>query len=121
MRTRPDKLTPVSLATGTVTVDEHGYITDPGQWTEEFARCAAESEGVTLTPAHWPIFAFMRAFHDEHSVTPDQRFVLKLIADGEGLDKAQARRRMYELFPYGYVRQACKIAGMRQPRAWSTG
>lgn len=29
--------------------------------------------------------------------------------------------QMYELFSYGYVRQACKIAGMRQPRAWSTG
>jgi len=28
---------------------------------------------------------------------------------------------MFELFPYGYVKQACKIAGMRKPRAWSTG
>jgi tRNA 2-thiouridine synthesizing protein E len=28
---------------------------------------------------------------------------------------------MFELFPYGYVKQACKIAGMKKPRAWSTG
>jgi hypothetical protein len=27
----------------------------------------------------------------------------------------------FEFFPYGYLRQACKIAGMRRPRAWSTG
>ena len=28
---------------------------------------------------------------------------------------------VFELFPYGYVKQACKIAGMRKPRSWSTG
>ena len=121
MRTLPDKLTTVPLSNGTVTVDEHGYITDPGQWSDEFARRAAETENIELSDHHWPIIRFMRSFHDEHSVAPDQRFVLNLIAQQGGLDKAQARRRMYELFPYGYVKQACKIAGMRQPRAWSTG
>ncbi|WP_231363566.1 TusE/DsrC/DsvC family sulfur relay protein [Thioalkalivibrio sulfidiphilus] len=30
-------------------------------------------------------------------------------------------QRLYELFPYGYMQQVCKIAGMRRPRAWSTG
>jgi len=34
---------------------------------------------------------------------------------------SRARKRLFELFPYGYVRQACKVAGMRRPRAWSTG
>ena len=28
---------------------------------------------------------------------------------------------LFDLFPYGYVKQACKIAGMQRPRAWSTG
>ncbi|MGC2048350.1 MAG: sulfite reductase subunit gamma, partial [Gallionella sp.] len=23
--------------------------------------------------------------------------------------------------PYGYVKQACRIAGMKRPRGWSTG
>jgi len=32
-----------------------------------------------------------------------------------------AQKKLFELFPYGYVKQACKIAGMRRPRAWSTG
>ena len=31
------------------------------------------------------------------------------------------RNDLFVLFPYGYVKQACKIAGMRKPRAWSTG
>ncbi|HDK03426.1 MAG TPA: sulfite reductase subunit gamma, partial [Gammaproteobacteria bacterium] len=28
---------------------------------------------------------------------------------------------LFTLFPYGYVKQACKLAGMRRPRAWSSG
>ena len=36
-------------------------------------------------------------------------------------DKKQAKNKSFELFPYGYVKQACKIAGMKRPRAWSTG
>jgi tRNA 2-thiouridine synthesizing protein E len=32
-----------------------------------------------------------------------------------------SRNAIFELFPYGYVKQACKIAGMKRPRAWSTG
>jgi sulfur relay (sulfurtransferase) DsrC/TusE family protein len=51
---------------------------------------------------------------------PDARFVIRFLADEAGAGNA-ARQRLFELFPYGYVRQACKIAGMRRPRAWSTG
>jgi len=34
---------------------------------------------------------------------------------------ANARKRLFELFPYGYVKQACRIGGTRRPRIWSTG
>ncbi len=32
-----------------------------------------------------------------------------------------ARSRRFELFPWGYPAQTCMVAGMRRPRAWSTG
>ena len=35
--------------------------------------------------------------------------------------KQHAKAQLFQLFPYGYVQQACKIAGMQKPRAWSTG
>ncbi|MCZ7657064.1 MAG: TusE/DsrC/DsvC family sulfur relay protein [Xanthobacteraceae bacterium] len=31
-------------------------------------------------------------------------------------DRKAGRARMFELFPYGYVKQACKIAGMKSAR-----
>ncbi len=121
MRTRPDKLTGIALPSGTVLVDEYGYITDPDHWTPDFAEITANAEGIALGPAHWDILRFMRDFHDRHGVAADQRFVLKRIAQSHETDKAAAKQRLYALFPGGYVKQACKIAGMRQPRAWSTG
>ncbi len=33
----------------------------------------------------------------------------------------EGRKRLFDLFPYGYVGQACKIAGIKRPRGWSTG
>jgi len=43
------------------------------------------------------------------------------LVEAHGYDKKSAKQHLFELFPYGYVKQACKIAGMQRPRAWSTG
>jgi sulfur relay (sulfurtransferase) DsrC/TusE family protein len=50
-------------------------------------------------------------------VSPDARFVMRHLTGTFGAD----RNRLFELFPYGYPGQACKIAGMKRPRIWSTG
>lgn len=121
MRTLPDKTRIVQLAHSTVEVDEAGYLFDPSAWSLEFAVLAAEGENVSLGDEHWAVFDFMREFHEEHGVAADARFVIKYLADRHGLDKKAAKSRLFDMFPQGYVKQACKIAGMRQPRAWSTG
>lgn len=97
--------------------DAEGYLFDPADWTEDFALEVAREEGVELTEEHWEVVRFMRAQQEEHQVSPDARVVMKHLAETHGA----SRNRLFELFPYGYVRQACKIAGMRKPRAWSTG
>ena len=121
MRTQPDQLTEIDLPGGKVTVDEHGYITDPFLWSPAFAEYAAAAEGITLTPRHYEVIEFIRSQRDEHRITPDQRFVLRFLGHGSGLSKSEAKDALYALFPQGDVKQACKIAGMKQPRAWSTG
>jgi TusE/DsrC/DsvC family sulfur relay protein len=103
-----------------VPTDDEGYLIDPRNWDESVAQELARREGVALTPLHWQVLHFMRRFHDEHQVIADARFVIRFLAEDQGLG-ASARQRLFELFPYGYVKQACKIAGMRRPRAWSTG
>jgi tRNA 2-thiouridine synthesizing protein E len=100
--------------------DDEGYLIDPNDWNEAVAETLARKEGIALTDLHWQVLRFMRSYLDEHQLIPDARFVIWFLEKelGPGSD---ARQRLFELFPYGYVKQACKIAGMRRPRAWSTG
>jgi tRNA 2-thiouridine synthesizing protein E len=98
--------------------DTEGYLIEPGDWNEEIAKALAQDENIQLNDDHWDAIRFMRQFYEERQVAADARFVIRHLARRMGED---ARKKLFELFPYGYVKQACKIAGMRRPRAWSTG
>jgi TusE/DsrC/DsvC family sulfur relay protein len=100
--------------------DDEGYLLDPECWNEEVAQLLARGEGLELTDEHWRILHFMREFYDRNRVAADARFAIRFLAGELGYGPG-ARSRLFELFPYGYVKQACKVAGMRRPRAWSTG
>ncbi|MDH3318177.1 MAG: TusE/DsrC/DsvC family sulfur relay protein [Betaproteobacteria bacterium] len=102
------------------TLDEEGYLVDPADWNEALAAELARKEGVALTETHWVVLRFMRQYYDEHHIAPDARHVMKHLAAWRGAGR-EDRNDLFRLFPYGYVKQACKIAGMRRPRAWSTG
>ncbi|MFH7042181.1 TusE/DsrC/DsvC family sulfur relay protein [Paucibacter sp. JuS9] len=99
-------------------VDEEGYLVDPADWSEPWAEQAATQQGLSLADGHWFVIRFMRSQQHEHQITPDARFVIRQL---EQRYPGQGRKRLFELFPYGYVAQACRIAGMKRPRAWSTG
>ncbi|MDO8605707.1 MAG: TusE/DsrC/DsvC family sulfur relay protein [Phaeospirillum sp.] len=98
-------------------LDAEGYLIDPADWTEAIAEELAGREGVQLGAEHWSAIAFMRTWLEERQAAPDVRHVIKHLTQTFGTD----RNRLFELFPYGYVQQTCKIAGMRRPRSWSTG
>lgn len=100
------------------TIDDEGYLVEPLEWSEAQAETFARAEGIELSQDHWDVLRFMRAYYQEHQVAPDARFVIWHLADRLG---PTSRNKLFELFPYGYVKQACKIAGMKRPRAWSTG
>ena len=101
--------------------DVEGYIVDPEDWNENLALELAAEEQLKLTEEYWPILRFMRDYWQEHKVAPDVRHVIKHLVEGYEYDKKAAKQHLFNLFPYGYVKQACKIAGMQRPRVWSTG
>jgi len=104
----------------TVPVDDQGYLIDPADWNEQVARELARQESIVLSEEHWAVIRFMREYYEQHHIAPDARHVMKHLAKVKGGCEA-GRNDLFVLFPYGYVKQACKIAGMRKPRAWSTG
>lgn len=99
-------------------MDEEGYLIDPQEWNEAVAETLAREESIELTGHHWEVIRFMRDYYAEHQVAPDVRHVTKHLAEHISGD---TRKLVFDLFPYGYVKQACRIAGMKRPRAWSTG
>ena len=101
--------------------DVEGYVVDPEDWSEDLAQDLAEEEGLVLTEQYWPILHFMRDYWQEHKVAPDIRHVITHLVKAQDYDKKTAKQLLFRLFPYGYVKQACKIAGMQRPRGWSTG
>ncbi|MBU1214952.1 MAG: TusE/DsrC/DsvC family sulfur relay protein [Gammaproteobacteria bacterium] len=98
--------------------DEEGYLVDPQEWNEAVAEGFAREENIALTELHWEVIRFMRDYYAEHQVAPDVRHVTKHLEERLSGD---TRKLLFELFPYGYVKQACRIAGMKRPRGWSTG
>ena len=97
------------------TTDEYGFLVDPEDWTQQFAESCAESENITLTEKHWRIINTIRDIYSETSVVPELRILMKTLNSEDTTEKA-TRKSVYQLFPYGYGQQACKIAGMRLPR-----
>jgi tRNA 2-thiouridine synthesizing protein E len=98
-------------------VDAEGYLVEPFDWNEEIAVELARQENIELTEDHWDVLRFMREYYAEHQVAVDVRHVIKHLAAKHWPRIAQHGVRAIP----GYVKQACKIAGMKRPRAWSTG
>ena len=94
--------------------DEEGYLTDLSLWNEEVGKFLAEEEKVDLTDQHWEVINFLREYYTEFQIAPAVRVLTKAIGKKLGADKGSSQY-LYELFPYGPAKQACKIAGLPKP------
>jgi TusE/DsrC/DsvC family sulfur relay protein len=93
----------------TVALNEEGFLVEPGLWNEELAAALAKAEeGLeALTEEHWAVIRFIRAHFEEKQGAPMVRAVCK----GTGLRLQQ----IYDLFPSGPAKGACKLAGLPKP------
>ena len=94
--------------------DEEGYITDISLWSEGLADLIAQDESIAMTDEHWEVVNFLREYYEEYQVAPAVRVLTKAIKKRLGADKGNSGY-LYELFPYGPAKQACKIAGLPKP------
>lgn len=99
----------------TLETDEEGFLLDPAEWNETVAAHIAVDEKLELTPARWEIVRYVREHFETRGTVPEARTLLKMLNERHG-KSAATRKYLYDLFPYGYGQQACKIAGMRMPR-----
>lgn len=98
----------VELAGKQVEVDEDGFLQDPKIWSEELAVAIAMTEQVeALTPEHWKVITYLRSHYEEFEIAPMIRKLCK--------QTGFKIREIYELFPTGPAKGACKIAGLPRP------
>ncbi|GAB6054020.1 TusE/DsrC/DsvC family sulfur relay protein [Magnetospira thiophila] len=98
----------------TVEHDEEGYLTNLSEWSKEIAELIAKDEGVDLGPEHWEVIDFLREYYEEYQIAPAIRVLVKAIGKKLGPEKG-SNKYLYELFPYGPAKQACKIGGLPKP------
>ena len=94
--------------------DEEGYLTDIGAWNEELAVLIAKDENIEMSDDAWEVVNFLRNYYEEYQIAPAVRVLTKAIKKKLGPDKGNSKY-LYELFPYGPAKQACKIAGLPKP------
>lgn len=94
--------------------DEEGYLVNLADWNEDIANTIAKTENVELTPSHWEVVNFLREYYTEFQIAPAVRVLTKAIGKKLGAEKGNSQY-LYELFPYGPAKQACKIAGLPKP------
>jgi TusE/DsrC/DsvC family sulfur relay protein len=97
-----------------IEADEEGYLTDLSQWNPDLAVQIAKTEDLEMTAERWEVVNFLREYYDEYQVAPAIRVLTKALAKTMGPDKGN-NEYLYELFPYGPAKQACKIAGLPKP------
>jgi tRNA 2-thiouridine synthesizing protein E len=94
--------------------DEEGYIQVLSDWSPEVAEVMAKEDDTELTENHWEVINFLRDYYDEYQVAPAVRVLTKAIGKKLGKDKGNTKY-LYQLFPYGPAKQACRYAGLPKP------
>jgi len=89
-------------------VDGDGFLTDPEIWNEEVARLIAKYDGIgEMGEKHWAIVNIIRNNYVEKGMAPMIRTICK--------ETGVRLREIYELFPMGPARGACRVAGLPKP------
>jgi dissimilatory sulfite reductase related protein len=89
-------------------VDEDGFLQDPDLWNDEVARDFKSTEGITeLTDDHWKVIHYIRNYYLQFGIAPMVRKVCK--------QTGFTLKEIYNLFPSGPAKGACKLAGLPKP------
>ena len=92
----------------TFTVDEDGFIESYSDFSEEWVQWVKKEEGIEeLNEEHRQVIKVLQDYYEKNGIAPMVRILSKLT--GFKL------KHIYELFPSGPGKGACKMAGLPKP------
>jgi dissimilatory sulfite reductase related protein len=91
-----------------VELDEDGFLVNPEDWNNDMAAYFATQEEVKdLTENHWKVINYLRDYFKKFGVAPMIRKLCK--------DTGFTLKEIYDMFPSGPAKGACKLAGLPKP------
>lgn len=98
----------VTLGGQEIEIDEDGFIQEPEKWGKEMAEDLSKTEeAYPLSENHWKIVNYLRDYYLKFEIAPPIRMLVK--STGFSL------KEIYEMFPSGPAKGACKVAGLPKP------
>ncbi len=89
-------------------VDEDGFILDYKQFCDEWVQYVKEQEGIDeLNEEHTLVVKILQEYYEKNGIAPMVRVLSKLTKF--------KLKHIYELFPSGPGKGACKMAGLPKP------
>ncbi len=89
-------------------VDGDGFLSNPDEWDKNVASQIARYDGIEdMNDKHWAIINIIRSNYEQKGMAP----MIRTICKETGL----RLREIYELFPLGPARGACRVAGLPKP------
>jgi len=89
-------------------VDGDGFLINPDIWNDEVAHLFAQYDGIApMNDKHWQVVRIIRWNYEQKGMAP----MIRTICQETGIKL----REIYELFPLGPARGACRIAGLPKP------
>lgn len=91
-----------------VELDEDGFLANPDDWSDDMVTYFATQEGVgALSENHWKVINYLRDYYKKFGVAPMIRKLCK--------DTGFPLKEIYDMFPSGPAKGACKLAGLPKP------
>ena len=98
----------VEFEGSTFNVDEDGFIDNFENWNESWVRYVKQQEGIDeLNDEHWKVINVLQDYYKKNGIAPMVRVLSKLTG--------YKLKHIYELFPSGPGKGACKMAGLPKP------
>ena len=88
--------------------DGDGFLIHPETWSKTVADEIAKADGIeNLTEQHWSVINVIRQNYEEKGMAPMVRVICK--------ETGLKLKDIYDLFPLGPARGACRVAGLPKP------
>jgi len=92
----------------TFEMDEDGFLLRFEDWGPEWVNFVKESEGIAeITADHEKVVTFLQEYYKKNGIAP----MVRILSKNTGFKL----KEIYELFPSGPGKGACRMAGLPKP------